>query len=213
MADSTKPGFETLDLVRAARLLSAVLLGTRSDVVLAPPGTLPPAWWRVASPAGGISLTLTGFDFNIGVPGTGFLIDRREVTNAEFKAFVDAGGYEKREYWTEPFVETASRSTGPQPWLIPRSDGPAGPGDVAGRRAARRAGAAPVGGVSWYEAAAYAAFRASGCPTIYHWTQAACPELGDAITRTSNFGGKGPLPRPPSFAGSDPTAPSTWPAM
>jgi formylglycine-generating enzyme required for sulfatase activity len=33
-----------------------------------------------------------------------FWIDRHEVTNREFKRFVDAGGYEKREYWKHPFV-------------------------------------------------------------------------------------------------------------
>ena len=49
-------------------------------------------------------ITLTGFDYNKGLPGPDYFIDRHEVTNAEFKAFVDAGGYGKREYWTEPFV-------------------------------------------------------------------------------------------------------------
>ena len=33
-----------------------------------------------------------------------FWIDRYEVTNREFKRFVDAGGYEKREYWKNKFV-------------------------------------------------------------------------------------------------------------
>ena len=28
-----------------------------------------------------------------------------EVTNKEFKAFVQAGGYQKREYWDQKFVE------------------------------------------------------------------------------------------------------------
>ena len=31
----------------------------------------------------------------------------------------------------------------------------------------------PVGGVSWYEAAAYAAFAGKSLPTIYHWYRAA----------------------------------------
>ena len=33
-----------------------------------------------------------------------FLIDRHEVTNEEYKKFVDAGGYQKREFWKQPFV-------------------------------------------------------------------------------------------------------------
>ena len=60
-----------------------------------------------------------------------------------------------------------------------------------------------MAGVSWYEAAAYAAFRGKRLPTIYHWSQAAWPELGDAVTRTSNFGGPGPLPATP-FRGLGP---------
>jgi eukaryotic-like serine/threonine-protein kinase len=33
-----------------------------------------------------------------------FWIDTHEVTNRQFKAFVDAGGYSRREYWREPIV-------------------------------------------------------------------------------------------------------------
>ena len=32
-----------------------------------------------------------------------FWIDRHETTNREYKAFVDAGGYQRRELWTHPF--------------------------------------------------------------------------------------------------------------
>ena len=32
-----------------------------------------------------------------------FLVDTREVTNREFQRFMDAGGYQLRKYWTEPF--------------------------------------------------------------------------------------------------------------
>ena len=34
-----------------------------------------------------------------------FWIDRFEVTNREFKAFVDQGGYRNRNYWREPFID------------------------------------------------------------------------------------------------------------
>jgi tRNA A-37 threonylcarbamoyl transferase component Bud32 len=33
-----------------------------------------------------------------------YWIDQYEVTNLQFKEFIDGGGYERREYWTEPFV-------------------------------------------------------------------------------------------------------------
>ena len=34
-----------------------------------------------------------------------FWIDRYEVTNRDFKRFVDAGGYRDRKYWRQPFVD------------------------------------------------------------------------------------------------------------
>src|SRR5262249_35450628 len=37
------------------------------------------------------------------VPGDNFWLDRFETTNTEYKKFVDAGGYQDRKYWKEPF--------------------------------------------------------------------------------------------------------------
>ena len=52
----------------------------------------------------------------------------------------------------------------------------------------------PVGGVSWYEAAAYAAFAGKSLPTIHHWYRAAgLGRFADILT-VSNFDGKGPAP-------------------
>jgi dienelactone hydrolase/predicted Ser/Thr protein kinase len=188
-----KPGFETLDLVRPTTPFYPPILDF--GLALVPPGTLPSGMLRVAVPPGGISLTLTGFDFNIGVPAPAFLIDRREVTNAEFKVFVDAGGYEKAEYWTQAFVENGKPVDRAEAMARFRDrTGRPGPATWQGGAPAPGQESAPVGGVSWYEAAAYAAFAGKRLPTIYHWTQAAGPQLGDSITRTSNFAGKGPLP-------------------
>ena len=39
----------------------------------------------------------------------GFWIDRLEVTNREYQAFVDAGGYRSPRYWTEPFFSNGRR--------------------------------------------------------------------------------------------------------
>ncbi|MCB0655535.1 MAG: SUMF1/EgtB/PvdO family nonheme iron enzyme, partial [Saprospiraceae bacterium] len=33
-----------------------------------------------------------------------FLMDKFEVTNIQYKAFVDAGGYTNPAYWTEPIL-------------------------------------------------------------------------------------------------------------
>ena len=70
----------------------------------------------------------------------------------------------------------------------------------------------PVGGVSWYEAAAYAAFRGKSLPTIYHWTRASGTQLAAYITPLSNFRATDwfRFERP---ARSAPSACTTWPAM
>ena len=39
-------------------------------------------------------------------------MDAREVTNKQFKAFVDAGGYRTRRFWQVPFVDNGERPAG-----------------------------------------------------------------------------------------------------
>jgi dienelactone hydrolase len=124
-----------------------------------------------------------------------FWIDRFEVSNRQFKAFVDQGGYRRRDYWREPFID------GGQP--VTWEDGIARFRDATGRPgpATWKAGAYPdgqddfpVGGVSWYEAAAYAVFAGRTLPTIYHWYRAAALGRFADILTVSNFSGKGPAP-------------------
>jgi predicted esterase len=124
-----------------------------------------------------------------------FWIDRFEVTNRQFKAFVDRGGYSERAYWREPFVESGQ----PLEWerAIGRFRDTTGrPGPATWKDGTYPDGQAdfPVGGVSWYEAAAYAAFAGKRLPTFYHWYRAA--DLGrfaDILT-VSNFDDRGPAP-------------------
>ena len=52
----------------------------------------------------------------------------------------------------------------------------------------------PVGGVSWYEAAAYAEFTGKSLPSVYHWLRAAGVNFAGYIAPLSNLEGKGPLP-------------------
>ena len=104
----------------------------------------------------------------------GFWIDRFEVKNRDFQAFVDAGGYENPEYWTAlgavDFQATVARfldktgRPGPSTWEL--GSYPDGQADF------------PVQGVSWYEAAAYAEFVGKSLPSVHHWRHAA------GLTRT-----------------------------
>ena len=121
-------------------------------------------------------------------------IDSRSPTGSSRRSSI-SGGYRRRDYWREPFVE-GGRSV---PWeeAIARfRDATGRPGPATWKSGTYPDGQAdfPVGGVSWYEAAAYAAFAGKSLPTIYHWYRAA--DLGrfaDILT-VSNFGGTGPAP-------------------
>jgi hypothetical protein len=56
------------------------------------------------------------------------------------------------------------------------------------------AGEQPVGGVSWYEAVAYAEFAGKSLPTVDEWNRAAGIGVNSDILQLSNFGGKAAAP-------------------
>jgi class 3 adenylate cyclase/predicted esterase len=104
-------------------------------------------------------------------------IDLTEVTNAAYQEFVNAGGYENREYWKESFAEDGRMI--PFDEAIERftdSTGRPSPADWVLGEFPQGQENHPVSGVSWYEAAAYANFRERSLPTIYHWAVAALPD-------------------------------------
>ena len=125
-----------------------------------------------------------------------FWIDRYEVTNREFKRFVDAGGYRDATFWKEPFIvdgvpqsfdETVAGfrdktgRPGPSTWEL--GTFPEGQADY------------PVGGVSWYEAAAYSQFAGKRLPTFLHWRQAGGNNLfGQVVAAMANFNGRSAVP-------------------
>ncbi len=118
-----------------------------------------------------------------------FLIDKYEVTNRQFREFVDRGGYEDRGLCEHEFLRDGK--------VIPWAQGVAEFRDQTGRpgpatwrngKYPSREADFPVRGVSWYEAAAYARFRDKHLPTIFHWVQAAqADDNPSRITRLSNF--------------------------
>ena len=124
-----------------------------------------------------------------------YWIDRFEVTNRQFKTFVDAGGYRTRSYWTEPFVSGTRTLSWDEAMALFR-DTTGQPGPATWELGTYPEGHAdyPVGGVSWYEAAAYAAFVGKSLPTAFHWYNAAGFGNFSDILTLSNFGGKGPAP-------------------
>jgi serine/threonine protein kinase/dienelactone hydrolase len=118
-----------------------------------------------------------------------FLIDKYEVTNRQFREFVDRGGYENPEFWEHEFLQDGQNI----PWsqaVEQFRDQTGRPGPATWRNGAypSREADFPVRGVSWYEAAAYARFRDKDLPTIFHWILAAhADDNPSRITRLSNF--------------------------
>ena len=134
-----------------------------------------------------------------------FFIDRYEVTNKQYKEFLDSGGYRNREYWKHEFVKDGRVLTWEKA-IVELIDQTGRPGPATWQAGNYPEGQAdyPVSGISWYEAAAYAAFVGKSLPTGQHWGLARgedtsliqWPQLGGyaIFAPFSNFAGKGPVP-------------------
>ena len=119
-----------------------------------------------------------------------YYLDQFEVTNRAYQEFVDNGGYEKKEYWLEKFMQDGRELSWDEAMAQFRdTTGRPGPSTwVAGHYPQGQADF-PVSGVSWFEASAYAAFAGKRLPVMAQWFQAAPPDLGFYVTRASNITG------------------------
>ena len=183
----TKAGYSVFEDV----FVPGYLLPQNLSVPLVPERDNPPGMVRTLEFKAPLVL-IAGADW-VTVTTPPFWIDRHEVTNREFKQFVDAGGYEKREFWTQPIVKDghvvsweeaktlfrdATGRPGPATWQVGAY--PPGQGDF------------PVTGVSWYEANAFLTYAGRRMLTLEHWVAVANFQgLAPPLTR-ANFGGHGP---------------------
>ncbi len=87
----------------------------------------------------------------------GYWIDRTEVTNAAFAAFVDAGGYADPTLWSDAGLRWLSDQDAARLPLHCQGDVPSHPRMC----------------VTWFEAEAYAAWRGGRLPTEAEWEYAA----------------------------------------
>jgi formylglycine-generating enzyme required for sulfatase activity len=107
-----------------------------------------------------------GGSFALGVTNSvtlpDFWIDKFELSNREFKRFMDAGGYRNRAFWKEPFRDGDRVLTFEEAMLRFRDrTGQQGPATWELGSFPERTEDLPVGGLSWFEAAAYAHSPAS----------------------------------------------------
>ncbi|MEJ2647308.1 MAG: bifunctional serine/threonine-protein kinase/formylglycine-generating enzyme family protein [Sedimentisphaerales bacterium] len=177
-----KQGYTTLEFRDSANEVMNFIL-ERTNIT-------PPGMVRVSG--GSYTLALVGLSqFSVDMPD--YYLDRFEVTNKEFQEFVAVGGYQNEKYWKQEFIRDGQTISWADAMKEFRdSTGQPGPSTWLNSHYAEGMDNYPVGGISWYEAAAYAEFVGKQLPTIYHWTNAGVTlgTYAGTILPFSNFDGK-----------------------
>jgi iron(II)-dependent oxidoreductase len=122
-----------------------------------------------------------------------FRIGRTPITNATFLAFVEGGGYQRREWWSDEgwswkqcydITHPGAWAAGPSGWQQWRITGwsPLDPDE-------------PVIHVSWFEADAFARAHAARLPSEGEWEKAATWDQERQEARRFPWGSEPPQPR------------------
>jgi len=186
-----KKGFQTVNY--AGPDIYTLLNKDISFLKLDSTGVLPDNMVRIPSKAA--DMAIVGLE-QYGEKKVGeFLVDACEVTNKEFKKFVDAGGYSNKDFWNYPFYINSKIV----PWdeavrLFVDKTGKPGPSTWEVGTFPDGKENYPVSGVSWYEAAAYAEFMGKKLPTVYHWDVIAQTGRTKDIVPLSNFNESSTVP-------------------
>jgi hypothetical protein len=139
---------------------------------------LPPEQRAPAHPGAVARIAATSGQQDTGQPSVGpFAIDIYEVTNAQYRKFLDAGGYTTEAYWSEEGWQWVQGQQRQQPsyWQDEQLNGDA----------------QPVVGVTWYEADAYCRWAGKALPSESQWDLACRGNDGRAYPW-----GNEPLPAP-----------------
>ena len=161
-----------------------------ANIALTPLGQLPEGMVAVPEKSSWASPSISS-----GMQLPDYYLDKYEVTNKQFRKFIDEGGYRNRKHWSQPFRKEGHDLPFEQAVLQFR--------DATGRQAPAgwELGAfpanqedLPVSGVSWYEAVAYCESVGKKLPTVPHWKRAAGFGIFAHILLYSNFKNAGPAP-------------------
>lgn len=205
-------GYEPVERLASSTLAraEAVVFGGRLDIVLDltlfPADSLPPG--TVFVPAG--AYTLVSADAPVGATADlgAFFIDRFEVTNAEYREFIRAGGYSNRALWTLPIRREGRTLVGDEASTFLRDrTGLPGPRNWTGQQFPEGTDRHPVSSITHYEAAAYCVWKEQSLPTLFEWEKAArggafthlegvvfpwgLVEPGQSTEQRANFSGSG----------------------
>lgn len=208
-----KEGYATTE-----RTVSGAILGTGTLFILPRPLTVEQKLFEVSQmpesmafvPGGDYRLVAWARPTEKRVRLEDFFIDKYEVSNREYKEFINAGGYLKKQYWQHPFVKDGRELS----WEEATAEfkdrtGLPGPREWSNQDFPEGKGEHPVTDITWYEAAAYAAFRGKRLPTVFQWEKAArdgnvSPFTsympwgifypGDTLRHRANFDNDGPWP-------------------
>ncbi len=120
-----------------------------------------------------------------------FAIDKYPVTNRRYAEFIDAGGYDRQDLWTDEGWEWRRSATdeAPQGWSR----------QIGGGWLVRRFGhiieldpAEPVQHISFHEAEAFARFAGGRLPSEAEWEKAAAWDPATETTRVYPWGDEAP---------------------
>jgi hypothetical protein len=132
------PGYESREFAMSVYGFAFDTGRIKGTLSLPRPGDAPAGMVLIETPPEGAKFGLESLGaFNFVLEGRigSFFVDALEVTNREFKQFLDKGGYERRDYWREPFERDGKTLT----WDVAMSsfrDATGRPGPAAGRWAA-----------------------------------------------------------------------------
>jgi gamma-glutamyl hercynylcysteine S-oxide synthase len=123
-----------------------------------------------------------------------FELERTPVTAFQWKQFMDDGGYQRRELWTEEgwAWREAERAMCPEYWVTSRTGGDYVYCGPRGLRPIHRD--EPVSSVSWFEADAYTRWAGKRLPTEAEWEFAAANEPATGRSRHYPWGEQAPEP-------------------